>query len=77
MDFKVNLRWRLLKTIHMGLETGVFSVRAAVNAKSNGGKIMSRKGENIYKQKDGRWEEWYIKSYNEQRKVMNKLVFPK
>ena len=29
----------------------------------NGGAIMSRKGENIYKRKDGRWEGRYIQSY--------------
>lgn len=30
---------------------------------------MSRKGENIYKRKDGRWEARYIKGYNETGKI--------
>ena len=29
---------------------------------------MPRKGENIYKRKDGRWEGRYIQLYNEQGK---------
>ena len=34
---------------------------------------MSRKGENIYKRKDGRWEGRYIKS----RTCTGKIVYPK
>ena len=31
---------------------------------------MSKKGENIYKRKDGRWEGRYIRFYDENEKVV-------
>ena len=36
---------------------------------------MSRKGENIYKRKDGRWEGRYIQLYNEQGKPKYGYVY--
>lgn len=36
---------------------------------------MSRKGENIYKRKDGRWEDRYIKGYTENRKIKYGYVY--
>lgn len=38
---------------------------------------MSRKGENIYKRKDNRWEGRYIKYYNENRKPIYGYVYSK
>ena len=32
---------------------------------------MSKKGENIYKRKDGRWEGRYIRCYDENGKTYN------
>lgn len=36
---------------------------------------MPRRGENIYKRKDGRWEGRYIKGYNENGKALYKSVY--
>lgn len=36
---------------------------------------MARKGENIYKRKDGRWEARYIMSYNENGKAQYKYLY--
>ena len=38
---------------------------------------MSRKGENIYKRKDGRWEGRYIKGYTVERKIKYGYVYAK
>ena len=40
-----------------------------------GGKIMPRRGENIYKRKDGRWEGRYIKGYDENNKAKYASVY--
>lgn len=40
-----------------------------------GGIAMPRRGENIYKRKDGRWEGRYIKGYNENGKALYKSVY--
>ncbi len=40
-------------------------------------KLMPRKGENIYKRKDGRWEGRYIKSRNTQGKAKYGYVYAK
>lgn len=40
-----------------------------------GGIIMPRRGENIYKRKDGRWEGRFIKGYNESGKALYKSVY--
>ena len=39
--------------------------------------VMPRKGENIYKRKDGRWEARYIKGYGEDGKAVYGYVFGK
>ena len=36
---------------------------------------MSKKGENIYKRKDGRWEGRYIRLYNENGKAKYGYVY--
>ena len=38
---------------------------------------MPRKGENIYKRKDGRWEGRYIRSYDESNKAKYAYVYGK
>ena len=38
---------------------------------------MSRKGENIYKRKDGRWEGRYIKGYDSNNKAIYGYVYAK
>ncbi|MTD41642.1 tyrosine-type recombinase/integrase [Erwinia sp. CPCC 100877] len=38
---------------------------------------MSRKGENIYKRKDGRWEGRYMKARNEQGKIIYGYIYGK
>lgn len=38
---------------------------------------MSRKGENIYKRKDGRWEGRYVKARNEQGKIIYGYIYGK
>jgi integrase len=42
-----------------------------------GGTLMSRKGENIYKRKDGRWEGRYIKSHSQAGKAIYGYVYAK
>lgn len=39
--------------------------------------VMSRKGENIYKRKDGRWEGRYIKGYDSNNKAIYGYVYAK
>lgn len=43
----------------------------------NGGTIMPRKGQNIYKRKDGRWEGRYIKYYDENKKAKYGYIYGK
>ena len=38
---------------------------------------MPRKGENIYKRKDGRWEGRYISAYNSAGKAVYKSIYGK
>lgn len=38
---------------------------------------MPRKGENIYKRKDGRWEGRYIRSYDSEHKAKYAYVYGK
>ena len=38
---------------------------------------MARKGENIYKRKDGRWEERYTKAYSDLQKPVHGYVYGK
>ena len=38
---------------------------------------MPRKGENIYKRKDGRWEGRYIRSYDSEHKAKIRLCLRK
>lgn len=38
---------------------------------------MARKGENIYKRKDGRWEGRYIKAYSDLQKPVQGYVYGK
>ncbi|MFD2385749.1 hypothetical protein ACFSQ1_00145 [Enterococcus rivorum] len=38
---------------------------------------MSKKGENIYKRKDGRWEGRYIKARNEQGRIIYGYIYGK
>ena len=37
--------------------------------------LLSRKGENIYKRKDGRWEGRYIKGHNDTKKAIYGYVY--
>jgi integrase len=46
-----------------------------LNHKFSGGITMSRRGENIFKRKDGRWEGRYISCYNESSKAKYKSVY--
>jgi hypothetical protein len=46
-----------------------------LNHKFSGGITMSRRGENIFKRKDGRWEGRYISCYNESGKAKYKSVY--
>lgn len=38
---------------------------------------MSKKGENIYKRKDGRWEGRYVRFYDENRKAKYGYIYGK
>lgn len=38
---------------------------------------MSRKGENIYKRKDGRWEGRYVRCYDENERPSTAMCMPK
>lgn len=51
----------------------IFTVRYSVIR--NGGNNMSKRGENIYKRKDGRWEGRYIRCYDENRKARYGYVY--
>ena len=45
--------------------------------KEKGEKTMSKKGENIYKRKDGRWEARYEKGRNEQGRIIYGSLYGK
>lgn len=45
------------------------------NIRQKGGIIIPRKGENIYKRKDGRWEGRYIKSRSKNGKALYGYVY--
>lgn len=49
----------------------LYAVKYAVKILSFGGEKMSRRGENIYKRKDGRWEGRYPKG----RKLNGQLYY--
>ncbi len=40
-----------------------------------GGNVVSRRGENIYKRNDGRWEGRYIQTYNVNGKAVYKSIY--
>lgn len=52
---------------------GLFAVKFVVQEEN----IMPRKGENIYKRKDNRWEGRYITTYNVEGRAVYKSVYGK
>lgn len=51
------------------------AVTSSVSTKNYGGLFMPKKGENIYKRKDGRWEGRYVRYYDENQKTKYGYVY--
>ena len=63
----------MLKYYELRLNFLLFVVKKVVK----GEKEMSRKGENIFKRKDGRWEGRYIRTYDECGKAVYGYLYGK
>lgn len=61
------------RNINISLVQILFNKRQ--NISQEGGQIMPRKGENIYKRKDGRWEGRYIKNRSDDGKAIYGYVY--
>ena len=55
----------------------LFAVKILVSIRERRLLTMPRKGENIYKRKDGRWEGRYIRSYDSEHKAKYAYVYGK